>query len=283
MERVCFRKMIIITGMHPKNKFDVALTRHDTNVDEHIKLWKDWLLKDDLLDISFDKYIAMPTQGIVEAIEKICSQRNIKRYVLIAGEVPFYQLSLSKQERNFIVIQPKEYQQIKQGDLLCLSMPFSPFASMMNWYDSLMQYCDLNNIDVFLDCAYFGTTNKKIRIYDCVKYLSFSLSKPYGIPGLRAGILFCKTIPDMLKTKYAIYNYHFYAMKKANEYLQTYSPLYSYNTYRDDQLRVCEEFQLIPSDSVVLGYTSNLDHVKRDLMNHNEEVDILRLPISKYI
>ena len=227
------------------------LGRQYNLIQKYEQTWRDWLGL-----IRFKH--AIPTNGIVESIEKICSSKDYQIFVIIEGEVKFYELIL--RDKNYTIIKASEWNKLQEGDLICLSMPFSPIGSIPDLYYGLCEYIKDKPIYMFIDGAYLGTINKKLHIPDNCILFAVSVSKCFNASGLRAGILFCEEIPSLFKTKVYIKNYNYYAMEKAIELLKKYDYYYMYDQYRDIQLKICKENNLTPADSVVLGYNCKSRH-----------------------
>lgn len=228
-----------------------SLGRNYDLIEKYENAWRSWL------GLSSFEY-AIPTNGIVESIEKICSSKDYKRFVIIENEVKFYESILKNYNQNYIVIRPYDWAVLHEDDLICLSMPFSPIASIPTWYYDLCRYIKDKSIFMFIDGAYLGTIGEKLHIPENCKLFAVSVSKCFNASGLRSGMLFCEHVPTLFKTKVHLANYNYYAMAKTIELLNEYDYYYMYDTFRDTQLKICEEQGLTPADSVVLGYNKDL-------------------------
>jgi histidinol-phosphate/aromatic aminotransferase/cobyric acid decarboxylase-like protein len=245
--------MINKNVIHGFNLPNENLDRKYSLINQYEEAWRDWLAL-----TKFDH--AIPTNGIVESIEKICSSSDYNRFVIIENEVKFYQSILDNYNQNYIVIKPGEWDRLEANDLICLSMPFAPIASITDWYYDLCEYIQDKPIYMFIDGAYLGTINQRLYIPDNCILFAVSISKCFNASGLRAGILFCNNIPSLFKTKVHLANYNYYAMEKTIELLQTYDYYYMYDTYANIQKEICEKNNLIAADSVVLGYNETSRH-----------------------
>ena len=82
---------------HVIHGFDLPeqnLGRQYELIDQYETAWRDWL--------ALNKFEhAIPTNGIVESIEKICSSKDFTRFVIIENEVKFYQLILDHYNQNY--------------------------------------------------------------------------------------------------------------------------------------------------------------------------------------
>ena len=78
--------MKLIKGFDLPNE---SLSRNYDLIPKYDLAWRDWL---QTTGKQFKNSI--PTNGIVESIEKICSSNEYKRFVIIKGEVAFYKILL---------------------------------------------------------------------------------------------------------------------------------------------------------------------------------------------
>ena len=245
-------------------------------IDPFCDTWKGWLEFAIYGKRNFQKSI--PINGIVEAIEKICTS-NFKRFVIFKGEVKFYEHIFKTYKKDYIILDPKDFDKITPSDLVCLSMPFSPTASIPLWYKELCQYLEKNNIDTFIDGAYIGTINKKVYIPSTCKFFAVSCSKPFNASGLRSGILLCDKILENFKTKVKLGNYNYYSMLKSIELLDNYNCFYAYNKFRKLQENFSVKNTLLCGDSVVLSYTKDNNHHLKEQMIYNCDLNLYRLCI----
>lgn len=266
------------------NNVIVGFDLENENLNRNYKLieifsnsWKIWVNNLGKTDFNY----SIPINGIVESIEKICSSDDFDRFVLIKGEVDFYKVVLNTYKKNYIIIEPGQWNLIKNTDLVCLSMPFSPIASIPEWYSDLCEYADSNNLKLFIDGAYLGTIKKKIYIPQSCKFFSLSVSKCFNASGLRSGILFCDQLTSTFKTKFLLKNYNYFAMQKVIDLLNTYDYYHCYNHFFNFSSSFCEKNKLILSDSVVLGYTYDLQHELKEKMALNSSINILRMPLAR--
>lgn len=226
-----------------------SLSRDYGLVSRYDKTWRSWLQTEGKV---FDHSI--PTNGIIESIEKICSSNEYKRFVIIQDEVEFYSLILRYHSKNFTVIKAGDWNRLQEDDLICLSMPFSFNGSIPDWYQDLCNYIEDKKINMFLDGAYLGTINKKLYIPDNCILFATSISKCFNASGLRAGILFYDKLPSLFKAKFLIANYNYTSMRKAIELLNIYDYYYMHRNYWHIQKLVCATHNIQPADSVILGY-----------------------------
>jgi hypothetical protein len=120
------------------------------------------------------------------------------------------------------------------------------------------------NTPVALDLAYVGSTKiRKIDICNNVEYVFYSLSKSFGIRNVRTGWYFTRTPDTRLES--LIHNakyYNYIAHNIAETIINNFSIDYIHKTLYNKQKNVCDQLNLIPSDSVWLATTTDPDYSK---------------------
>ena len=121
-----------------------------------------------------------------------------------------------------------------------------------------------SHVKVALDLAYIGSTKiKKIELHNGVDKVFFSLSKSFGVRNIRTGWYFSKE-PDLKKealTHSAKY-YNYYAHAVAETIINNFDIDYVYNSLYNKQKNICKKLDFIPSDSVWLATTQNMEYAK---------------------
>jgi hypothetical protein len=117
---------------------------------------------------------------------------------------------------------------------------------------------------VALDIAYAGTTKiQKIPMSDNIKYVFYSLSKPFGVNQYRTGWLFTRKFdPKLYILVYKSYYYNYYAHELAERIIQTFPVDYIYNKFYNKQIEICKKYNLEPSDSVWIATSTDLKYKK---------------------
>jgi hypothetical protein len=117
---------------------------------------------------------------------------------------------------------------------------------------------------VALDLAYIGsTTVRKIEIPNNVEYVFYSLSKSFGVSNIRTGWYFTRK-PDK-KLESLVYNakyYNYFAHACAESIINNFDIDYVYNMLYYKQKQICNELNFMPSDSVWLATTTDLEYIK---------------------
>lgn len=202
---------------------DYSSVRHyKTNI-------KDWLLP--VIDLR--DYYVYPINGITEGLNWWYNQ-----------------------ERRTVDIQTGDYQWIKKtGDeMLYVSVPSSIDGNMHDVID---------NRSIALDLAYVGSTKILPIEIKNVERAFYSLSKPFGIRNIRTGWYFTKHEDTRLRdlTESAKY-YNYYAHDVAEKIIDTFNLDYIHTTLNTQQQKVCRDLDLVPSDSVWLATSTDVQYAK---------------------
>lgn len=155
---------------------------------------------------------------------------------------------------------PGEYEWVESQYLNLSTQQFTHYVSCPSAVNG--NFIDLptviNDNKIALDIAYVGSTSvQHIELTNQVTHVFYSLSKAFGLNGVRTGWMFTRR-PDirMHKMKKLCY-YNHNAHKIAEEVIKEYPIDYSFNKYRDQQLRICDKFNFEPSDCVWLGLSND--------------------------
>ena len=174
-----------------KNKLDKKYGSYIESTNENdktpsVKRRKMWNICQDqvrtflkpLVDTSELPY-AYPTNGIHESIDWMCNK--VKSYQIFEGEYRYP--TFVKQPMGVSKTPDDLFPEVP----LYMSNPFSATGNFDSRYDEVCNTYPKK--DVYLDMAFAGTTGEhQIKIYPNVKEIFWSVSKPWGLGLLRAGI-----------------------------------------------------------------------------------------------
>jgi hypothetical protein len=114
-------------------------------------------------------------------------------------------------------------------------------------------------VPVALDLAYVGSTvSKKIKIFNNVEFVFYSLSKSFGVRNVRTGWFFSRK-PD-LRLEALTHNakyYNYYAHEVAETIISNFDIEYIHQRLASEQSRVCRILNLVPSNSVWLATSTD--------------------------
>tara|TARA_B100000941_G_scaffold214461_1_gene157695 strand:- start:473 stop:1345 length:873 start_codon:yes stop_codon:yes gene_type:complete len=208
-----------------------------------------------LIDLSELQH-AYPTNGIHESIDWMCVK--VKNYQVFEGE---YRYSSFMKKPIHVA---SSVNNLKMGIPLYMSNPFSATGNFDRRYDEAgsRQICP-----IYLDLAFVGTTGPyKINLYENVEQVFWSCSKPYGLGLLRAGVRFSRKQEPIQQELQGV-GYFNHAMIDVFKAVTMNSSVFAKKEeYQEKQNKLCEQFNLEPSDSYLIGTTQDeqWDRFKRE-------------------
>lgn len=211
----------IITSMDTVYSYE----RYSTSI-------KEWLSP----IINLEKFYVYPTNGITDGLNYFLSveKRNIIRN---NGDYEWVDNKFNNSDSS----------------ILYMSNP----SSIDGNFTSIPEH-----IPVALDIAYIGTTEiKSIEIKDNVEYVFYSLSKPFGVNQYRTGWIFTRFFdPKLYNLCYRANYYNYFSHHLSERIIKEFSIDYIYCRFKDFQADVCNQYDLIPSDSVWLATSKDLQY-----------------------
>lgn len=196
------------------------------------------------------------TQGTTESFSHFYLRFYNKRLRIPRGEYFYHQMTKALYFSNrFSWLEDEE---LKQGDALVISAPFSDTCDLYPNFDQILTECDEKEIPVLVDLAYLNLAiGLKINLsHPCIEYVVSSLSKVFPLENHRIGIRLQKTMfEDPL---YVInepnYNYiNMLSVYLGKEMMQAFEPDYIFKKYVDKQKEFCNKLNLIPTRCVYFG------------------------------
>ena len=237
-------------------------TYKDVSLDEYATTWRNWLEYSDANTISgLDEFeYADYTQGTSQTFDHfILKHTSTKQIVCFRGDFQ-YHACLGKNIDFKYVDTYDDFVNNIQGNgfhALVISAPFSDYGCMHPDFYHILNICDIHNIPVCLDLAYWGIS-KNIQLdlsYPAIQEITCSLSKPfYTLENHRVGIRFTKTYADdgiSMLNEVNMQNKH--SMSLGVHFMKSFSPDWNWETYREKYEEVCAEMQLVYTDTVIFG------------------------------
>ena len=161
---------------------------------------------------------------------------------------------------------------LREGDVFVLSLPFCDTGNLINDYHLLLEKCDDLNIPVLIDCCYYtiaGNVNINVN-YDCIDTVCFSLSKAFPVAHLRIGVRYTKSkIYDGQKLHHSINYNNVLSAYIGCAITDNYPADYVFNKFKDQQIEICDFFNLEPSQSVnfAIGDSTWHHYSRKNLLN----------------
>lgn len=208
-----------------------------------------------LIDLS-EMGWAYPTNGIHESIDWMCTK--VTKYQVFEGEYR-YPTFMKKP-----VHVARSVNDLQIGVPLYMSNPFSATGNFDRRYDEVgsRQICP-----IYLDLAFVGTTGQyRLNLYENVKEIFWSCSKPYGLGLLRAGVRFVREA-ELIQQELQGVGYFNHAIIDVFRAVTMNSSVFAKKEeYSEKQNLICKHFNLTPSDSYLIGTTDDKewDRFKRE-------------------
>lgn len=229
---------------------------------------------------------AFATLGVTQALDAFHYWTKSKglRLRLLPGEYPYNLDVVAGFDRNrdWIGTDP-----LAPGDAVIISVPFSGTGNVPNNLINILDECELYQIPVLIDAAWFGTCGG-IDIdlsHTAIVTAAFSTSKGLNCGNWRAGVAFSRIAYPVLQ----IQNQWDHSVHFNNRIglllLDNFGPDYIYDRYRAAQIKTCEAYGLTPSCSIHVGlgdpswkpfergggyYRINLRRAVKDMFKYNK-------------
>lgn len=227
----------------------------------YFDMYKYWLSKSHSLQGIEDFSEACYTNGTSESFSHFFLRYNYKKRLRLAKAEYFYSQMMARLywKNKFAYLEDDE---LKEGDVLLLSVPFSDTGNIYEGLDDILNQCDKLRIPVMLDMAFLNTA-KNLAIdlsHECIEYVVTSLSKVFPVAEYRIGIrLQRRMFEDQL---YVInednYNYiNLFNCHLATQMMSKFEPDYICSKYDILQKTICEDFNVEPSSCVIFGIDHN--------------------------
>ncbi len=217
--------------------------------------WVEWSLP--VVDFNRDNYpFFYPTAGASEGIRQIIFEFGVaggKNIHIFEGEYEGYKAMAQAANLNLVEHKRDALPELEEGvDLFFLSQPSAIDGNVWSGYNNFISSMARNT--VFVDVTYVGVANILGPINldaPSIKYVAFSLSKPFGVYYDRIGGLWAREESLGLFGNMWFKNISSLLIGCA---LLEYSDVYlMYDRLHPYQKKVCKEHGLAPSDVAILG------------------------------
>ena len=269
-----------------KQRYDAHVYR-DVSLHEYSTVWRNWL---EYTDTKLIKHLdlfdyADYTQGTSQTFDHFILKHAADKTIICLNGDFQYHACLGKHVRFKYVNDCTQFLQSIEGKGLhavIISAPFSDFGCLHPEFYDILNLCEIYDFPVCVDLAYWGIS-KNIELdlsYSAIQEVTCSLSKPfYALENHRVGIRFTKTYADdgiSMLNEVNMQNKH--SMSLGVHLMRGFSPDWNWETYGDRYEQVCEEHDLVYSDTVIFGLGGEeYKQFNRGVPNNN------RVCISEYL
>jgi len=263
-----------------KKNMKVPNLYDDTMLETYTQNYSKWIQSSKLNNLkNLNKFKSIQyTHGTAQSFDFFYLKHHKKRFRIFRGDFMYHQI-MFRFSMDWDYIFDDE---LREGDAVILSLPFSDYGDIHPFTDMILSECDKLNIPVMIDCAYMVMArninfdfNKK-----CIEAVCFSLSKGfYGAEKLRIGLRFTKEYVD---DGVEVFN-SFKFVNHAGLYVgiklfEKFETDYIQNKYYKKQLKICKELDIQPSKCVIFGIADKRD---KRFDEYNRGTDWRRICISE--
>ena len=164
--------------------------------------------------------------------------------------------------------------EIKENDLLIISVPFFETFKYKDNIDGILKRCCDLDIPVMLDLIWLplSTETGQLRYTDCVQVIAQSMTKVLPLSGIKGGVCFWRQPVPKRFNMYPLGNNVGYSITK--KYLEQFGYFHVRDSLKTLQNKWCKILNLSPHTMVMCGHIPN---------NHflvNESLHSHRIPKS---
>ena len=270
--------MPAIRGARPiKNKeiidFHFHIDKNELKIptlDQYQSVWREWINYSNtkslqgLDDFSHADY----TQGTSQTFDQFILRHSKDREIIVLNGDFQYHACLGKHVQFTTLHSPHHLESILKGPglhALLISAPFSDFGCIHPDFEHIMKVCNVMDIPVCLDLAYWGIAkNVHINLNDfpAITEVTCSLSKPFfTLENHRVGVRFTRDyVDDGISMLNEVKMQNNYSMTLGVEYMRNFSPDYNWEKYRDLYETICSNEELVWTDTMIFGLGDDARH-----------------------
>ncbi len=249
-------------------KNEIAIPTLETYAD----IWEQWMNFSDtksIIGLESFKH-ADYTQGTSQTFDHFILRHSKDREILVLEGDFQYHACLGKHVEFKYVDYPHHLESIIRGPglhALLISAPFSDFGCIHPDFEQIMQVCNVHDIPVCLDLAYWGISKNvhiDLNLYPCITDVTCSLSKPFfTLENHRVGIRWTKDyVDDGISMLNEVKMQNEFSMALGVEYMQNFSPDYNWTKYNLEYEKICDENDLVWCDTVIFGLGDKIRHAE---------------------
>lgn len=197
------------------------------------------------------------SNGTSQTFDMFYIKNKNRRFRCFKGEYIYHQLVWRNNWPDWKFIDDED---LKKGDAVVVSLPFSNTGNTPNDLEKLFERCDELKIPILVDCAYFGACANICFdfTHECITDIVFSLSKTFPVAHARIGMRLTKIDDDDSMFVYNKINYNNRISARLGlELIRKYHPDYTYNKYVFQQKELCKRLRIEQSNTILFGLDWN--------------------------
>ena len=239
-------------------------------LEQYAKVWTEWMNFSETKSIKgLDNFtFADYTQGTSQTFDQFVLKHSKDREInCLIGDFQ-YHACLGKHVEFKYINYPHHLEGTLRGpDLhaLIVSAPFSDFGCIHPDFDNILRICNVMDIPVCLDLAYWGISKHvhlELEMYPCITDVTCSLSKPFfTLENHRVGIRWTRDyVDDGVSMLNEVKMANNYSMALGIQYMENFSTDYNWNNYKEQYEEICHQHDLVWTDTVIFGLGDDIRH-----------------------
>lgn len=255
------------------NDFYWHLDKNDlknVTLSEYEKVWREWINYSNTKSLQgLENFTHVDyTQGTSQTFDQFILRHSKDREIIVLNGDFQYHACLGKHVQFTTLHSPHHLESILKGPglhALLISAPFSDFGCIHPDFEHIMKVCNVMDIPVCLDLAYWGIAkNVHINLNDfpAITEVTCSLSKPFfTLENHRVGVRFTRDyVDDGISMLNEVKMQNNYSMTLGVEYMRNFSPDYNWEKYRDLYETICSNEELVWTDTMIFGLGDDARH-----------------------
>lgn len=171
---------------------------------------------------------------------------------VLQGEYPYHRDTRKATE-------VADYKRIPANSRLIISFPFAQTGNPHSDWQEILDYCLTKHVLVFVDACLSGVSCGKLDLsHPSITHVAFSFSKAFGTGHARTGVVYTvndNPSPACITNQYLYINHNNAFLHY--QLMDSFSSNYIYTKYRDSQMQICKERNLLVSNCVLFGLENN--------------------------
>jgi len=196
------------------------------------------------------------TNGNTDALNLVMLEKRYNKIFLLPNEYMYYSQVASSLGMKQQYFTEECFDLLDSDGIVCLSVP-GFYDGDIESKQQIIDYCQDNNIPLFIDVAYCGLTDPghiKIRKTENT-FFAFSFSKTLGLAFNRVGLLYSGNQLGSLAVLNKIGYVNLSAVSAVIRLMKKIPCDYIYNTYKGQYKKICKEHNLKPVKCVLFALT----------------------------
>lgn len=199
--------------------------------------------------------------GTTEVFDKFYQRHTDRRLRLWRGEYFYHQIQARELFQDWAWIEEDD---IRDNDVVAVSMPFSDTGGIPELYQLVLEQCESLGVPVMVDMAYINTSkSSNFNVdFDCIEVIATSLSKVFPVSHMRIGMRLMQNFLDDTLSAYCNQATPYLNTSSVNlghQLIKQYSSQWLWEKYHLEQHKICNELGVAPSNCVMLG----VDHLNK--------------------